>query len=436
MAKRLIGLSIAGFILLCLASVVLYNLPPIHERLSPRLTSLRVQAWRALNPPEEVVFVPQEQIEAIVQATLNALTPSPLPESAETPTEAASPIDPGPTITPSPSPSATPLPTTIPRQVLLSGIRHEYQKFNNCGPANLSMALSYWGWAGDQLDTAAFLRGGEYDKNVMPSEMLAFVEVNTDLKAITRLGGNLETIKKYIAAGFPVIIEKGYDPAHDDWMGHYLTFNGYDDALAQFTTQDSLIMPDFPVPYDLVEDRWRDFNNTYLVIYPPEREAEILSILGPQSDEAYNYQYTAQHSLQETEALTGRDQFFAWFNLGSTLVSLEDYAAAATAFDNAFGVYPNIPKDERPWRVMWYREEPYAAYYHTGRYQDIIELANNTFFALGEYTLEESFYWRGLAKEALNDMNGAIFDLKKAVELNPNYLPPREALERLGVEVP
>ena len=67
-------------------------------------------------------------------------------------------------------------------------------------------------------------------------------------------------------------------------------------------------------------------------------------------------------------------------------------------------------------------------------FQDVIELANTTFFALGEYTLEESFYWRGRAKLALGDMNGALFDLKKAVELNPQFTPAREELEQLGEE--
>lgn len=435
MAKRLIGFFSAGFVLLCLAIVVLYNLPPIHERLSPRLASLRVQVRRYFNPPEEVVFVPEEQIEAIVQATLSALTPSPLPNSAATPTEAAAPTDPGPSITPSPSPTSTPLPTAIPGQVSLSGIRHEYQSFNNCGPANLSMALSYWGWVGNQRDTAAFLRPGEYDKNVNPAEMQSFIEEQTDLEVMLRVGGDLETIKRFLAAGFPVVIEKGYDPPHDDWMGHYQTFNAYDDEAGQFTAQDSLIMPDFPVPYEVVEEHWRDFNNVYLVIYPQEREAEVLSILGPKGDQAYNYEHAAQLAREEIETLTGREQYFAWFNLGSNLVAQEDYAGAAAAFDSAFAVYPTIAKEERPWRVMWYRDDPYEAYYHTGRYQDIIELANTTFFALGEYTLEESFYWRGLANEALGNMNEAIFDLKKAMELNPRYTLPREELARLGVEI-
>ena len=431
MAKRLIGLFIAGFALLCLASVVLYNLPPIHERLSPRLANLRVQVWRALNPPEEVVFVPQEQIEAIVQSTLLAMTPSPTVAPTSSQTSEPSITELAETVVPSATPTITPSPTAIPAQVLLTGIKHEYQQFNNCGPANLSMALSYWDWSGDQRDTAIFLRPGQYDKNVNPAEMQAFIQEETDLEVMLRVGGDLETIKRILAAGFPVVIEKGYDPPHDDWMGHYQTFNAYDDEVGQFLAQDSLIMPDFPVPYELVAERWRDFNHVYLVIYPPEREAEILSILGPQVDETYNYEYAAEVARGEIDALSGRDQYFAWFNLGSNLVALEDFAGAAAAFDRAFALYPTIPAEERPWRVMWYRDDPYEAYYQTGRYQDIIELANTTFFALGEYTLEESFYWRGLANEALGNLNEALFDLRKAVELNPNFTPAREELARL-----
>ena len=431
MVKRLAIILIAGLPLVCLCAVFVYYLPPVNARLAWRVADLRVQVRRALNPPEQVVFVPQEQqdhIAAVVEATLRALTPS----SAAT----ASPTLPGPTETPPPAATPNQVPTPIPSQALLKGIRHEYQKFNNCGPANLSMALSYWGWQGDQRDTAAFLRPGEYDKNVMPGEMEAFVEQETDLKALVRYGGDLELLKRLIAAGFPVVIEKGYDPHDDDWMGHYLTLNGFDDAQGLFTAQDSLIMPDFPLPYDLVEQRWRDFDYVFLMIYPPDREAEVLAILGPQADETYNFQYAADRAVQETGEQTGRDQYFAWFNLGTNRVALEDYAGAAEAYDQAFALYPSIPEDERPWRVLWYEIGPYAAYYNTGRFQDVVNLANTTFFALGEYTLEESFLWRGLANEALGDRNTALFDLRKAVELNPNYMQAREQLERLEAESP
>jgi len=428
MVRRLIGLLAAGVVLTCLAGVLIYYLPPVHSRLAWRVENLRVQIRRAINPPEEAVFVPQQQLEAAVQATLQAMTVTailPTVTPTATPTQAMP-------ATPLPSPTPTP----IPGQVSLSGIRHEYQTFNNCGPANLAMTLSFWGWQGDQRDTAAYLRPGEFDKNVMPAEMVAFVNEKTDLKAVSRVGGDLETIKRFIAAGFPVLIEKGYDPEHDDWMGHYLTLNAYDDSQNLFTAQDSLIMPDFPLPYQTVEERWRDFNFVYVIVYPPEREAEVMTILETQADESQNYQAAAQLDSQETSTLSGRDLYFAWFNLGSNLVALEDYAGAAQAFDSAFAVYPSIPEGERPWRVMWYRVEPYVAYYQTGRYQDVINLANNTFFALGEYTLEESFYWRGLANQALGNVNEAIFDLRKVLELNPNFSLAREALRGLGVEAP
>jgi tetratricopeptide (TPR) repeat protein len=431
MFKRITIIFLAGIPLLCLCAGLIYFLPPVNQRLAWRVDNLRIQVRRALNPPEQVVFVPQEQqdqIAAVVEATLRALTPSPFPT--------ATPTLPGPTETPQPSATATLEPTAIPPQALLQGIRHEYQKFNNCGPANLSMALSFWGWQGDQRETAAFLRPGEFDKNVMPAEMEAFVEQKTDLAALVRFGGELDMLKRLIAAGFPVVIEKGYDPPDDDWMGHYLTLNGFDDTQGRFTAQDSLIMPNYPLPYEQVEQRWRDFNRVYLVIYPPEREAEVLSILGPQADETHNYQYAAQKAEQEIGEQTGRDQYFAWFNLGTSRAALGDYAGAAEAYDQAFALYPSLPEDERPWRVLWYEAGPYAAYYHTGRFQDVVNLANTTFFALGEYTLEESFYWRGLANEALGDHDTALFDLRKAVELNPNFTQAGEQLARLEAGSP
>jgi hypothetical protein len=431
MRPRTLVALLVGLPLVCLlAGTFFYFLPPVHARLAWRVDNLRAQVKRALNPPEQVVFVPQEQVDAIVAATLQALN------TAQAATATLTAGQNGPTETPLPSPTATLSPTPIPAQAALTGIVHEYQKFNNCGPANLSMTLSYWGWQGDQRDTAAFLRPGKYDKNVMPAEMIAFVESQTDLEAVARVGGNPALLKRFIAAGFPVIIEEGHDPENDDWMGHYLTLNAYDDEKGLFIAQDSLIMPDFPRPYADLALRWRDFNYVYIVIYPPDREAEVLAILGPQSVETDNYRYAAELALQETVTLSGRDLYFAWFNQASNLVALEDYAGAAAAYDTAFAMYPTIPEEDRPWRMMWYQEGPYAAYYYTGRYQDVIDLADTTFFALGEYTLEESFYWRGLAKEALGDHNGAIFDLQKTVELNPNFTPGREQLSRLGIAAP
>ena len=439
MRPRLLVYSLLVLATMCIGAVLVYNLPPVHERLAWRVASLRSQIYYTINPPQEVVFLPEEQalIESIVQATLDALPtvqaaePSPLSH-----TSTPLPTQPGLTTTPIPTASPTAAPTAIPEQVTLNGLVHDYQRMNNCGPATLATLLSYWGWGGDQYVTREFLRPNHArvdDKNVMPEEMVAFIESQTGLKALVRVGGDIDTLKRLLAAGFPVMIEKGFQPPHEDWMGHYEVVNGYDDAYQRFITQDSYIMADFPVPYPDLRGRWwRDFNYVYLVAYPTERENELMELLGPHTDPVYNLQSAARLAEEETAILGGRDLFFAWFNLGSSLTVLEDYPGAAQAYDKAFAVYADLPQDERPWRVLWYQTGPYAAYYHTGRYQDVISLANTTLSFLSDPILEETLYWRGMAKEASGDLDGAVADYNRAVRVNPTSTGAGAQLQRLG----
>jgi len=434
MARRLVLLLLIGAPLVCAIGLVLYNLPPIHERLAWRVDGFRAQIRRAMNPPEEAVFVPQEMVDAIVEATLQALTPSPDLQ----PTARAT--DPGIQPSPTAASTATTIPAPLPVAVRLTGIVHEYQNFNNCGPATLSMALSFWGWKGDQNVARAYLRPNyqEDDKNVNPFEMAAFVESQTDLSALFRVGGDLDTLKRFVAAGFPVLIEKGLDPEDDAWLGHYQLISGYDDQSRQVIVYDSFQGPahDYPVSYSVVEEFWPHFNNVYVVIYPAEREAEVLALLGPHADPVYNYQETARRALEQTAVLSGRNQFFAWFNRGSSLVALRDFPAAAEAFDAAFTVYAALNEVDRPWRVMWYLDGPYAAYYNTGRYQDVIDLAQITLTHIDKPVLEETYFWRGIAREALGDRDGAIADLERAARLNPNSTSALAELQRLGVASP
>ena len=404
---------------------VAYYLPSIHDRLAWRMDNLRVAIKRYFNPPEQVVFTPQEQVEAIVRATLTALAPPPTFTSL-------------PSLTETPLPSQTPSPTftPIPESITLNGIRHEYQKFNNCAPASLSMVLSYWGWMGDQFQTRAYLRPSFEidDKNVNPFEVVDFVEKNTQFDALWRVGGDLELIKRLLAAGFPVLIEKGLHPSHDAWLGHYQIISGYNNAKGQFLVYDSFEGPPeaYGVSYEVIGQFWRHFNFVYVVIFPVERAAEVHSILGPNSDSQKSFQLAADLALAEAGSLSGREQFFAWFNRGTNLVYLQDYASAAQAYDTAFTLYAALPENERPWRLLWYQDGPYAAYYYTGRYQDVINLAHSTLINVDKPVLDETYYWRGMAMEALGDQAGAIEDLRRAYALNPNSTPAGVELQRLN----
>ena len=330
-------------ILFCLGSLVVLQLPAVSERVGWRMESLVSRLRRLINPPEEVVFIPaganpSTPVLAAVSSVGCAFPSVTLyPASDISPTSDLSPATPS--LSPSASAAPTPSPTSLPDRILLSGLVHEYQQFNNCGPANLAMALSFWGWQGDQRDTRQFLRPNLKvdDKNVMPEEMVAYVEQFTTLNAITRTGGNLDLLRSLIAAGFPVLIEAGHHPPDDWWMGHYLVVNGYDDSQQTFTVQDSLSNPNLPMSYtDLAGHWWRDFNYVYIVIFPPEREAEVIQIMGTRWDERFSYQLAAQYAIDELTILQERDQFFAAFNLGSSLVGVEDFTGAAQALRPGF----------------------------------------------------------------------------------------------------
>jgi len=421
---------------LIILAVLLYQLPPVQNKLAWRIDSIRAKIKYALNPPEEAVFTPQNQgtsVSEIVQETLTALAPATTPTPSPYPATPTA-TKPGPTQTPFPTDTPTITPTPLPTKVVLKGVVHEFQKWNNCGPANLAMALSYWKWKGDQRDTAAFLKPNQRDKNVMPYELTAFVNKETDFKALWRPGGDLDLLKRLIAAGFPVIIEKGFEgPGFDGWMGHYELLSSYDDKKARFLAQDSYIMPNLPVPYEDVEKYWQHFNYTFVLVYPPERENEVLDLLGPLADETSSYQLAAQKASEEIFSSEGRRKAFAWYNRGTNLVYLDDYAGAAQAYDNYFKIYATLDskKVNLPWRNVWYQTGPYWAYFYTGRYYDVINLATTTIAAVSEPAIEETWYWRAMAKEALGDKQGAIADLEKAAELNSHFGNAQRALDRL-----
>lgn len=417
-----------------LLALIVYFLPPVHERLSWRVDNVRADIYYFFNPPDRDVFSPQQQtaMEGIVAQTQTAMAPTSTATLVPTltPTNYVSPTL---TLTATPTPSPTP----IPDAVRLDGVVHEYQKFNNCGPANLSMALSFWGWDGDQMVTAEYLKPNTRDRNVMPYEMVDFVRTQTEYYAILRYGGELDWLKKFIAAGFPVLIERGFEEEvpNDYWMGHYQVLTGYDDNDEVFIAQDSYVKDNYPNTYERIKRHWRSFNYPFIVIYPPDKENEVFEILGPHVDETYNYQYAAQKAARETTELTGDNLFFAWFNYGTSLQLLKDYFGAAQAYDTAFSVLAELHEGFNPfWRITWYQTGPYFAYYNTNRYQDVIDLANLTIsYSSKEPAIEETWVWRGRAKFALGDIEGAIDDFRTALEWHPNWWVAETELQNLGV---
>lgn len=435
-------------------AVGIYFLPPVHDRLSTRVDLLRTRIIYFFNPPNEALFQPSGEsaltIETVIATTRAEYSLTLTPKAASgTPTPQA-----GPTLTP--TITSTPLPASV----ILPGVIYvdQHNRWNYCGPANLTMALKFWGWTGDRDDVARvvkpgsgdpkknFIEQGLPDKNVMPYELVDFVNENTEYRALSRYGGDIDLVKRLIAAGFPVIAEKGYyerDYAGIfGWFGHYLFTTGYDDSIKSFIVQDSNLKPgkDLRVKYEDYDNGWRSYNYLFIVIYPANRQTEVLDILGPWGDEQWAIQQALKRAEQETLTLKDNDLFFAWFNKGTSYVALNQYVDAANAYDRAFQEYSswNETKEEpRPYRMMWYQTGPYFAYYYSARYQDVINLANITLTdpaSKAERTLEESLLWRGRAYYMIGNTPAAVDDFRAALRVHVNWAPAVQALQELGLQ--
>jgi hypothetical protein len=455
MRKPIVKILLALLALIVVA-VGAYNIPFVHSKLAWRLDNFRLSVLYFFKPPQKVTFEPSQQ--ALPSPTLDLTTPTA-------------------SLTPLPVDQATPTltPTAPPASVILTNVPFVDQmgRYNYCGPANLTMALEYWGWKGDGNATLAprdqiaavikpgendpsktFIERGNTDVNVMPYEMVDYVNDHTTYKALYRYGGDIELIKRLIAAGFPVITEKGlYEPLLPDnsvqWGGHYSFTTGYDDATQEFIWQDSYLPTTKYVgknsrtSYTEYAAYWRAFNYLFIVVYPAEKEQELMQVLGPWSDSSWAAQHALDIANQEITSLKlgGNDLFFAMFNKVTSLVNLQnpDYGQAAQAYDEA-NTYYNVqlaPTNDKkiPWRIMWYETAPYFAYYYSGRYQDVIHLADANLerIELGGRELEESFYWRARAEYAIGEFGNAYADMRKALYYHPGFQAALDMFALWGV---
>lgn len=357
-------------------------------------------------------------------------TPTPLPPAesyagslAPTPTAAAT----------LPPPTATPWP--VPAAARMGGVTHVFQEWNNCGPATLVMALSHFGLVYSQRDTAAALRPNQEDRNVTPQEMASFVNGQDGLRAVARINGDLDLLRRLLANDVPVIIEIGFDPPGEyqwlGWYGHYLLPVAYDDAAGQVWVYDSWLgTSEVPqtnadsdgrvLTYDELEADWQQFNRSYIVLYEPAQEALVGELLGSALDD--DAMWRASLARNQSDAARDPGNAFYWFNLGSTYNALGEYDKAATAFDQARAI-------GLPWRMLWYQFGPYEAYYQVGRYDDVVLLAETTLKDRPYF--EESYYYLGLTQSALQNPSAARENLEKARALNPNFAPAEKALAEL-----
>ena len=391
--------SLAGIFLL---GFLVYQIPAIKSRAEWRMVVWSTYIHNAVDPVGKM--------------------PTPLPS---TPFATFTPAPPTPTSS-AIEPSATPQP--LPSQVTLPSPKYELQGINNCGPATLTMALRMYGWQGDQNDIAKIIKPAPQDRNVNPDELRYFVLNQAGwLRAEFRVAGNINTLKQLLAAKYPVIIEEASTlpiqdangPNDDLWDAHYLLITGYDDTAKYIIAQDPLRGPDKQIPYDKLMTDWEPFNYLYMVIYKPEDEGEVKSILGADWNPDQNRQNAM--GISQTAITANSNDKFAWFNLGSSLVYFERYSEAAQAFDKAFTI--GLPQ-----RMTRYQFWPFFAYYNADRIDYLLQITEDTYKPINGYYSEEALLWHGYGLLRNGDTNGALADWNKALKVHAGYCDAEKAI--------
>ena len=400
--------------MLMVAGLILFRIPRFNRAISWRMDVAITYARRLLNP---VRSMPTPSVSK--QPNVVVITP--------TASLSASDVQPSPT--PEITPTPTLVPTPIPMQVQLTPPAfdevRDMQDWNNCGPATLALQLRYWGWQGDQYDISEVIKPTRDDRNVNVEELVYYVRNRSGwLNAEYRVGGDLEMIKKLIAAGIPVMLEESFEvdrqywPSDDLWSGHYRLITGFDDASQMFTAHDTEIGPNQKVSYTDTDINWQSFNRVYVIVYPPDMEEAVISILGEQWDMDVNRQKALEMAERETQE--DPDNAFAWFNLGNNLAYFARWNESAQAFDAARTI--GLPQ-----RMFRYQFTPFMAYFHSLRTDDLMAL---TKYALDiTRTSEEAMLWRGYGLYRLGDKDAALSFFNEALRIRPGYYDATTAIE-------
>jgi tetratricopeptide (TPR) repeat protein len=368
--------------------------------------------------------------------TVGSATATATAQATATPeATAATTTDPTVAPTDTPVPTQTPTPAPPPSQIQLEGVGILKQGFNNCGPANLTIVLNYFGNNTTQEDAAAYLKPNREDRNVSPWQISDYVNDFTALRSTVHSGGDLETVKRLVAAGLPVVIEKGYQPnSREGWYGHYLTVYGYDDAKQEIYSKDTNSGPFDGRPrvddYEEFRHWWQQFNYTFYVVYEPDQEELVQTIIPSRlQDEQEMWEYAVAVAEEEIEA--DPEDAFAWFNLGVSLTRLGErdesgqgnyYQKGAEAFDQARSI--GLPP-----RTLYYEHRPFMAYWKTGRLEDVLELADTMLATPGGRYVEEIFWYQGHALAAQGRLTEARAAYERALEVNENFYPAQLSLD-------
>lgn len=329
-----------------------------------------------------------------------------------------------------PIPSAPPLAeaTAVPlaqpgNKVLLKGTKVVAQTFNNCGPANLSMILSYYGINKSQEELSQQIRpwqhpkGNNDDKTVFYDEFVEAVE-KFGLNALVRPAGSLEILKMFTANGVPVVLKTRLKPNEDS--AHYRIIRGFDENAKVLIIDDSYFGGNRRVPYFEFMETWQPFGYHYLPVYPAEKEPVVKAILGQSLEEKFAWNQALDRAGKESQL--DPESIIPRFNLSVAYYHLGEYEKSVAEFER---IESRLTK-----RALWYQIEPILAYRELKNYDRVFALSNQL-FGNGNRAFSELYQLRGEIYLEKGNKEAARKEFELALKYHQGFRPAIDALSKL-----
>lgn len=310
-----------------------------------------------------------------------------------------------------------------PTQVTLQNNYHTFQTFNNCGPAALSMALSYYGINKSQAELGQQLRpyqnaaGDNDDKSVTLAEVAAKAE-EFGLKAYRRPNGKIEHIEQFIANGMPVVARTWLKV--DDDIGHFRIVKGYDKERQKLIQDDSLQGKNLQYDYDEFNQIWQKFNYEYLVLVPADKVEIAEQIIGEDVDEQVAWSKAAEHA--RLELANNPNDVDAGFNLSVALYNAGDFQSSVNEFEK---VETKLSR-----RTLWYQIEPILAYMELKNYDRVMQISDKILND-GNRAFSELYILKGDIYKEQGNIEAARAEYQKAVQFNQSLQVARNRLNSI-----
>jgi len=307
---------------------------------------------------------------------------------------------------------------------LVENTKQIYQTFNNCGPATLSMVLSFYGKEVSQKELGDLMRpyqipsGDNDDKTIFTSEFSDWAQ-KYGFSAVSRVNGDIDILKKFTANGIPVVVKTWLKVGED--IGHFRIVRGFDDTKQVIIQDDSYDGPNKKISYYDFLSIWQPFNYAYIIVYTPDLEEKVLAIVGEDVDESTNWNKALARAEKERELTP--ENIYPLFNLSTTAYHLGDYKKSVEAFEQVENLLPR--------RMLWYQIEPILAYQKLLNYSRVFEITDKI-LAGGNHAFSELYLIRGEVYLSQGEKDKAKTEFEQAVSYNKNLEKARQALADLN----